>query len=244
MEFAISRENPTEVIFISEEGTISAWSSRLINHEAVAKIKNKGKAIYKGAAIATMNGAKYLFVANFASSAIEIYDSNFHRAKEIEKIFRPELPEGFSPTDIHNVDGRLVVTYAQKDLSGNRPIPGAGLGIVNIFNTSSGKWIALEQGEWLNAPRGIAKAPRNFGEFADTLLIGNTGSGQIAAYDRETGNFKGILRDGQDLALTVSGLWSFATGNSTASTPDGYIMYSADVAGESDGAFGMVTPLP
>jgi hypothetical protein len=72
----------------------------------------------------------------------------------------------------------------------------------------------LEQGPWLNAPWGVAAAPRNFGFFSNRLLIGNAGSGQIAVYGG-SGRFNGLLRDANGHGLQNDRLWALRFGKQT-----------------------------
>src|ERR1051325_6649373 len=48
-------------IFVTEEGTISGWSS---GTSAVLRVNQSGSAIYKGVALAQINGANFLDAAN------------------------------------------------------------------------------------------------------------------------------------------------------------------------------------
>ena len=64
-------------------------------------------------------------------------------------------------------------------------ITGAGRGFVDVF-TSSGKLVRrlIKQGP-LNAPWGVARAPKSWGAAGGDLLIGNFGDGTITADGRE-----------------------------------------------------------
>ena len=49
----------------------------------------------------------------------------------------------------------------------------------------------------LNAPWGIALAPKGFGRASGDLLVGNFGDGRINAFDPRNGRFEGALREGK-----------------------------------------------
>src|SRR5262249_14725090 len=61
----------TRFIFVTEEGTIVAWNG---TPTIVVNNSNKG-AIYKGCTIAEFKDQHYLYVANFHSGDVEVYDS-------------------------------------------------------------------------------------------------------------------------------------------------------------------------
>src|SRR4029079_1158276 len=98
-------------------------------------------------------------------------------------------------------------------------IAGAGLGYVDAFDTSGKLIMRLKSGRWMNAPWGIALAPSDFGKFSGDLLVGNFGSGEIAAFDVEHGNFKGLLRGRHGQPITIDGLWALGFGNNANAGP-------------------------
>jgi uncharacterized protein (TIGR03118 family) len=114
---------------------------------------------------------------------------------------------------------------------------------VDVF-TPAGKLIQrLEHGDWLNSPWGLALAPYDFGSFSHAVLVGQFGSGQIAAYDYITGAFLGLLKDPAGKAIGIDGLWALSFGNSAAAGPYNVLFFTAGINGEGDGLFGTLTPL-
>ena len=79
------------------------------------------------------------------------------------------------------------------------------------FDSSGHLLMRLQHGPWMNAPWGIAMAPGNFGHFSNDILVGNFGSGEIAAFDPSTGEFVGRLL-GRHGPLVIEGLWGVAFG--------------------------------
>ena len=73
----------------------------------------------------------------------------------------------------------------------------------------------------LNAPWGLAQAPRSFGRFGGDLLIGNFGDGRINAFRRTSGgwSYAGTLNDGHGKPLVVNGLWGLGFGNDGTAGP-------------------------
>src|SRR6266849_2191858 len=66
-------------IFATEDGTISGWNG---GQNAVLMVDNSDHgsangAVYKGATSGEIDGKKYLYVTNFRSAKVEVYDTNF-----------------------------------------------------------------------------------------------------------------------------------------------------------------------
>ena len=85
--------------------------------------------------------------------------------------------------------------------------------------------------------------PGEFGEFSHSLLVGNFGSGQIAAFNPVTGKFEGLVQNPDNSALTIDGLWALSFGNGAAAGPSTTLFFSAGPNGEADGLFGTLTPI-
>ena len=72
----------------------------------------------------------------------------------------------------------------------------AGGGIVDAFDLNGNflqRIAANGAGGTLSHPWGLALAPASFGQFANALLVGNEGNGQINAYNPANGTFLGTL---------------------------------------------------
>jgi uncharacterized protein (TIGR03118 family) len=240
-------------IFATEDGTISGWNpgvnppTSVTN--AIRKVDNSDKgsadgAVYKGATSAEVAGQRFLYVTNFRSAKVEVYDTNFKRVHLEEDAFDDdEIPRGFAPFNVQNVGGTLFVTYAKQDGPRHDPVGGDGLGFVELF-TPSGKHIGhLEHGDWLNAPWGVVWTTRDFGEFSNAILVGNFRSGWIAAFNGFTHKFIGFLRNPDNSLVTIDGLWSLTFGNDATAGPANTLFFTAGINNESDGLFGTLTPV-
>ena len=248
---------PAIFIFATEDGTISGWNpgvnipagSHAPSIDAVLEVDNSDhggadSAVYKGMTSAEVGGKKFLYVTNFRSAEVEVYDTNFKRAHLGEEAFEDEgLPRGFAPFNIQNIGGSLFVTYAKQNAARHDDVAGDGNGFVRIF-TPSGKRIGhLEHGDWLNSPWGVVWTTRDFGEFSNTILVGNFGSGRIAAFNGFTYKFIGFVKNPDDSILTIDGLWSLTFGNDANAGPANTLFFSAGINGEQDGLFGTITPV-
>jgi uncharacterized protein (TIGR03118 family) len=258
--FRLDNGNPARFLFVTEDGTVQGW-----NGGTTAEIKAFHQdAVYKGAAIASHDGAWFLYATNFSQDRIDVFDASFHRVSmsgedhhgmmrndrgdEDEDGHHPfvdhRLPKGFSPFGIQDIGGELYVTFAKRDPATNDDVKGAGLGYVDVFSPSGRLLRRLEHGDWLNAPWGLVLAPSDFGAFSHDLLVGQFGSGEIAAYDVTTGRFVGKVRDTMDHVLTIDGLWAIAFGNGAAAGPLNTLFFTAGPDDESHGLFGSLTALP
>ena len=252
---------PAAFIFCTEDGTISGWNPGVNAATAVLKVNNSPEAVYKGCTTADINGVRYLYVTNFRTARIEVYDTNFNNVHFSEEAFDDDrIPHGFVPFNVQNIGGSLFVTYAKQDSARHDDVAGDGLGYVDIFSPSGKLEARLQHGSWLNAPWGVVWAPRDFGEFSNRVLVGNFGSGTIAAFDGFDGRFIGFVRNPDDSVLAIDGLWALAFGNSANGCPNtvpagsglpkcggagpyNSLFFTAGPDGETHGLMGTLTPV-
>ncbi|HTP69097.1 MAG TPA: TIGR03118 family protein [Dongiaceae bacterium] len=246
---------PAAFIFVTEDGTISGWNAAVDvaqgaappSVNAVLEVDNSdsrsGKgAVYKGATSAEINGKKYLYVTNFRAGRVEIYDTNFNRVHLGGEAFEDErIPYGFAPFNIQNIGGSLFVTYAKQDAQKHDDVAGAGNGFVDIFTTTGRLVGHLQHGPWMNSPWGVVWTPRDFGTFSNTILVGNFGSGWIAAFNGFTYQFIGFMKNPDNSLVTIDGLWALTFGNGGNAGPGNTLYFSAGLNDEADGLFGTLT---
>jgi uncharacterized protein (TIGR03118 family) len=245
--------------FVTEGGTIVAWGPAInpndLPHDAFVVVDNSAKpnaatgAVYKGATIAQMTpgGPSFLYVTNFRAGRIEVYDTNFHAVslgeQEDDRAFRDEeIPQGFAPFNVQEANGNLYVTYAKQNATKHDDFDFPGFGFVDKFSPKGKLLQRLKRGPWLNAPWGVALAASNFGFFSNHLFIGNAGSGQIAVYDADSGNFDGLLRDSNGHAIQNDRLWALRFGNDHAAGPSNWLFFTAGISDEAHGLFGFFVP--
>ncbi len=231
----------------TEDGTITAWNSAA-GSNAVIVVDNSGSgAVYKGLAIARLtNGAPQLYAANFHAGVVEVFDTDF---QHVGSFTDTNLPAGFAPFNIKNIDGDLYVTFALQDADAHDDQAGPGNGYVDVFAPDGTLLRHLVSQGALNSPWGLAVAPRGFGLFSQALLVGNFGDGLINAYDLSTGSLLGHMTrpDGSD--LVIDGLWGldftkegwFSNGHGFAFGPK-RLYFTAGSNHEADGLFGYITP--
>jgi uncharacterized protein (TIGR03118 family) len=160
----------------------------------------------------------------------------------------PDLPQGYAPFGIRNINGVIYVTYALQDADAEDDVRGMGHGFVDAFDTAGNLMGRVASKGTLDSPWGIALAPDDFGKFAGDLLIGNFGDGRIHAYDpaelRGNGEFKyrGMLHSADGPPLAIDGLWALSFGNNAAAGPASTLFFTAGPFDESHGLFGSIVP--
>lgn len=229
-DFVIPTKGASLFIFATEDGIISAWNQATGN-TSVTVVPPTG-AVYKGIAKAVDGGANFIYATDFHNGKIDVFDKNF--APVTTKPFvDPNIPSGFAPFNIANIDGNLYVTYA-KQLGPDNTDDQAGLGngFVDIY-TPGGILIKrfASQG-MLNSPWGITPVVNKFGQINNAILIGNFGDGHINVYDMD-GNFQGQFKE-RGKPVTIEGLWTLTF---DVAAPD-RLYFTAGPDEEDHGMFG------
>jgi len=239
-------------IFDGEDGTITAWNPAadpvVAGHSTASLvIDNSGAgAVYKGLAYGTNARGNFLFATNFHSGAIEAYNTSFQLTALDGTFTDPNLPAGYAPFGIANIDGDLFVTYAKQDAAKHDPVRGDGLGFVDVFSTSGRFVRRFASRGVLNAPWGVVRAPIGFGAFGGDVLIGNFGNtGRFAGWITAFGNrgeFRGELRRPDGRPVAIDGLWALSFGTFSGSDAD-TLYFTAGPNDEADGLFGKLAPV-
>ena len=230
-------------LFCTEDGTISGWNG---GAAATIKVDNSSKgAVYKGFALGGTSTAPQLYVANFHSAAVEVYDGNFAPVTLATGAFTDsQIPSGFAPFNIVNLNSSLYVAYAKQDSAGHDDVPGPGNGYVDIFDMTGKLTTRLIAGGALNSPWGMAIAPANFGLFSNMLLVGNFGNGFITAYDPAAGTSMGSLENTSGVAISIPGLWALQVGNGKSGGDANAVYFAAGPGGEQHGLLGSLQAGP
>ncbi|QTD47436.1 TIGR03118 family protein [Ottowia testudinis] len=93
----------------------------------------------------------------------------------------------------------------------------------------------------LNAPWGLAIAPKDFGALSGHLLVGNFGgAGRISAFDLATGQYLDDLRDTAGQRFAVQGMWGLQFGNGASLGDANALYFAAGPEDEKDGLFGVL----
>ena len=242
-DFEVATGRPALFIFVTLDGTVSGWNPAVDPSHAIRKVDNSSSAAYTGAALASSVGANYLYAANFHGGTVDVFDTHFSPVTLPPGAFTDaELPPDFAPFNVQNINGKLFVAFAKQDEDKEEEVAGPGLGYVDAFDANGHLLMRLKSGHWMNAPWAVVLAPANFGKFSNDLLVGNLGSGNIAAFDTKHGNFHGLLRGDHGAPIEIEGLWGLGFGNDANAGPANTLFFAAGIEDEEHGLFGTLTP--
>lgn len=217
----VARFRGYEVITVTEEGRIDGFKKET-NPLATATIVNNAAAgaVYKGVAITK----KRLYVANFASGYIEMYDNDFHF---ISKFTDADLfKSGYAPFNVAVNKKYVYVTFAKIDSNdAGEEKTGEGFGYIRTFSRVGELLFPLVNRGPLNAPWGML-----FRE--NQIYVGNFGDGRVNVFDICSGEWIKAITDCRDNILSVDGLWGIAN------TECGDIVFAAGIDNEVNGVIG------
>jgi uncharacterized protein (TIGR03118 family) len=242
-DFTITGNNTTAktaFIFASLDGTISGWTPTVDPITAgnstatIAADRSSVGAVYTGLAIAVNESKEaFLYAADDGQNRrVDIFDSSFRFVKSFRD---PLIPRDFAPYGIQAINGKIWVTYTSLT---NKPG-----GFVDVFDTE-GRLLRPFFGVFgpLNSPWGVAQAPANFGPMSHAILISNnTPNGRINAFNPETGEFLGTLRD-KGKPIEIDQLWAIQFGQGAAANgPTNQLFFTAGPSNYVNGLFGTIT---
>jgi uncharacterized protein (TIGR03118 family) len=228
-------------IFTGEGGTITAWAPTVGPTNAFVMYDDgAGGAVYKGLALAAMNNNNFLYATDFHNNKIDVFNTSFTKVVMPGGFKDPAMPAGFAPFGIQAIGANLFVTYAMQDAAKHDDVAGAGLGIVDVYDTAGNLKQRFATGGPLNAPWGIAQAPGSFGTMSGAILIGNFGDGRINAFNASNGQSIGPLNGPAGSAIVEPGLWGIAFGNDLSNQPSNTLFFAAGPNDEADGVYGRI----
>jgi uncharacterized protein (TIGR03118 family) len=232
-------------IFDSEAGDITGWAPG-VPPPPPSTTAHLGThvdgAIFKGLTLVDTGHGARLYAADFHHGRIDVFDDGFHSVPLPAGAFHDRLiPRGFAPFNVQELGGKLYVAYAKQDADAEDEVAGHGLGFVDVYRPDGTLVQRLARRGHLDAPWGLAIAPKGFGRFGGAVLVGNFGDGRIHAYDARTGAFRGTLRDERHRPIVVDGLWGLRFGNGVTASP-GTLIFSAGPDDENHGLLGFITP--
>ena len=237
---------PSVFLFATLDGTISGWAPTANFNDAIVAVNNQSAgSVFTGLAITNKTSGNFLYAADLANDAVDVYDGNFNPVAAANSNFAAEIkaaiPAGFAPFGIRDINGLVYVTFAS--------VSGGSGGFVEVFKedgtpVTPGK--PLIKGGTLNQPWGIAIASKVFGRLSNTLLISNnTNMGTISAFDPATGHFVERVKDTNGKVIVIDQLWGIDFGDGTKGTANGgmnELFFTAGPSGNLAGTFGVIVP--
>src|SRR5438270_377922 len=181
-------------IWDTEDGTLSAWTGGLTPaDQAVLAVDKSPGAVYKGLVFGVNAKGVFLFAANFRAGTVDVFapapsgsTTGFYAPVTTDGGFTdPDIPAGYAPFGIQNIDGSLFVTYAKQNAAKHDDVAGAGHGFVDVFDTDGHLLRRFASRGRLNSPWGVARASYAFGRFSGDVLVGNFGDGRINVFDSD-----------------------------------------------------------
>jgi uncharacterized protein (TIGR03118 family) len=232
-------------IFAGEDGGISAWAPNTDPaNNAILEVKQAARgSVFKGLAMGTAGGKALIYATDFHNGAVDAFDGTWTAVNLGASAFQDKhIPAGFAPFGIQNLNGNIYVTYAKQKAPDNHDDQsGPGNGYVDEYDTSGNLLQRFDHVRALNSPWGLAIAPASFGRFAGDVLVGQFGSGQIAAFNSD-GDFRGLLRTADHKPLVIDGLWAITPGGGGAKNGDvNTLFFTAGPNSEANGLFGSLT---
>jgi uncharacterized protein (TIGR03118 family) len=222
---AAGKSGPSSFIYSGLGGQIAGWNGTVDLTHAVSAYSANDKTCYRGLAIANNGTANFLYANDFVGAKIDVFDAKFAKQSPTAFPFTdPKLPKNYAPFGIQaiangpNGTTQIYVSYAMSGSGANQgtceDTRGAGFGMIDVFD-ANGKLVTGELvpvGGLLNAPWGMALAPKDFGTLSNALLVSNHADGTINGYDPVKGTFIGTLQTATG-KFAQDGLWGIAFGN-------------------------------
>jgi uncharacterized protein (TIGR03118 family) len=249
-DFVISQDGnsgPAFFLFATEDGTIAGWNPSVDKTHAIIAVDRSTAtdgvgdvgANYKGLALVTMSSGKFIYATSFRFGRVDVFDSHFNL---VNSFTDPTVPTGFAPFGIHNIGGKLYVTFAKQGPGKNDDAARPGNGFVDVFSPNGDLLQRLVSRGKLDSPWAVTLAPTTFGAFGGDILVGNFGNGRINAYDPTTGTFQGELSGQGGGPIAIDGLWGLRFAPATPGATPNTLFFTAGLNHEADGLFGTLLP--
>jgi uncharacterized protein (TIGR03118 family) len=232
-------------IFATLDGTISGWNPAVgivdpttgATHATIAVNRSNVGASYTGLAIATNQANQtFLYAADGGSNRrVDMFDGTFSLVKSFDD---PGIPRNFTTYGIQTVNGNIWVTFTALNKAQG--------GFVDVFDTEGNLVKHFAAHGPLHSPWGIALAPADFGPMSNAILISNNISrGRINAFNPETGQFLGPLRDANGKVIEVDNIWALQFGHDGGSNgAHNQLFFTAGPNSYANGLFGEITVGP
>jgi uncharacterized protein (TIGR03118 family) len=237
-DFKLSNNKPAAFIVSTEDGTIQGWNG---GTTTMITVNNWPNAVYKGLALGSANGANYIYAANFKGGTVDVFDATYQSHSFGGGAFvDPNLPSGYAPFNVANINGKIVVSYALQDDDKKDDVAGIGHGYIDVYDGQGTLLQRLPHVYALNSPWAMVVAPSSWAQLSGKLLVGQFGSGGIAAFDLVNNLFVGVLQDDQGLPIRINGLWGLAYGNGGGAGSKDTLYFAAGYFAEAHGLFGRI----
>jgi uncharacterized protein (TIGR03118 family) len=210
---ANGRSDPARFVYACEDGMLRSWTPTVPtgwSTKAVVVVDEAADAaVFRGVAI---DGAR-VYATDFHNARVDVYDAHWRRVHRDGAFVDAAIPDWYAPFGISAIGGHVFVTYVWRaPVNGNDAPTG---GYVDEFDRDGKLLARVAHPGVMNAPWGLALAPRSFGRFGGDLLVGNFGDGRVNAFRRTDDGwaYDGTLHRRDGKPLVVNGLWALSFGN-------------------------------
>jgi uncharacterized protein (TIGR03118 family) len=249
-DFMISengKSGPAFFLFATEDGTIAGWNPSVDKAHAVIAVDRSTAtdsagdvgANYKGLALVSTPSGKFIYATSFRFGTVDVFDSHFNL---VNSFTDPTVPAGFAPFGIHNIGGKLFVTFAKQGPGKDDDFARPGNGFVDVFAPNGDLLQRLVSRGKLDSPWAVTLAPSTFGAFGGDILVGNFGNGRIHAYDPASGKLEGTLHRPGGGPIGIDGLGWLRFAPATPGAGPNTLFFTAGLNHEADGLFGTLVP--
>ncbi|MGC2489211.1 MAG: TIGR03118 family protein, partial [Candidatus Sulfotelmatobacter sp.] len=203
-------------------------------NDAIIAVNNSAAGSqFTGLAVTNRPSGNLLYAADLANNVVDVYDGSFNL---VNTFTDPTLGPTYGPFGIADINGLVYVSFA---LTSTAPS-----GQIDLFEEDGTFVKVLVQGPPLNQPWGFAVAPKGFGPLSNTLLVSNnTNSGAINAFNLDSGQFVGRIKDTSGKAIAIDQLWGIEFGGGAAENVNGRVnqlFFTAGPFNNLAGTFGVI----
>jgi uncharacterized protein (TIGR03118 family) len=219
--------DPARFIYACEDGKLRAWTPTVpagwSTRTEVVVDEGGEAAVFRGVALA---GGR-VFATDFHNARVDVYDSAWRRIRHAHAFEDKQIPSWYAPFGVQAIGDHLFVTYVWRaPVDGNDAPTG---GYVDEYDLDGRLVARVASMDALNAPWGLALAPKDFGRFGGDLLVGNFGDGRINAYRRTDEGWArdGVLSSAGSKPIVVNGLWGIGFGNGGGAGPRDTLFFAS-----------------
>ena len=141
-------------VFSSEQGTLAGWNPSM-NLKGVMRVDNSAKgAVYKGLTSAETPQGPRLYATDFSLGTIDEFDAQYKAVDTTGKFTDPQMPAGYAPFNIKEINGSLYVTYAEQSIDKGNDVGAVGHGYIDVYSLDGTFQKRLASQGPLNSPWG------------------------------------------------------------------------------------------
>ena len=236
-DFEVNTGNPAKFIFVGLDGSISGWNPNVDATNAKTLKDNSATAVYTGVAMGNSGGSNFLYTANRVSGTVDVFDKAFGADDAVGQLQRSN-----SAQRSEAVQRRHAWRQGVRHLCDEQDRSRSSRRRIRRGRCVRHERQPAEASHRRRTPRvavGRRAVRDRFGDLANALLVGNfNDEGHINAFDPNTGQFLGTLKDKNGKALSNDELWSLIPGVGADSDA---IFFTAGIRDETGGLFGKIT---